>query len=105
MGKEFTKREKEIYKYLVETPLTYPQIAKCLGLSTGTLATHKTNIYYKKVVNSREELIIKHYKEREEKLTGCLNYFIKRVEEGSIISRKTYAKFKETLEELQEREV
>lgn len=104
MGKEFTKREKEIYKYIVETPLTYPQIAKCLGLSTGTLATHKTNIYYKKVVNSREELIIKHYKEREEKLTGCLNYFIKRVEEGSIVSKKTYAMFKETLREL-EREV
>lgn len=99
--KELTKCEAQVYKYLVETPLSYIQIAESMNLSTGTVLTYKNNIYNKKLVNGRTELIIKHYQGREEKLKGCLNYFVKRVEEGSIISKKTYAMFKETLRELE----
>lgn len=61
MGDNLTKREKEVYWYLVHTRLNKAEIAKKMGVTFATISSHILNIYLKKMVNSRWELIFSHY--------------------------------------------
>jgi len=54
--KGFTKREAEIFSYLVKGR-SLPYIADILFVTTGTVKTHTTNIYRKLDVHSRQEVI------------------------------------------------
>ncbi|AKT40340.1 helix-turn-helix transcriptional regulator [Chondromyces crocatus] len=54
-----TTREKEIATLLVESGLSYKQIADSLTIRTGTMRAHTENIYRKLEVHSRAELTIK----------------------------------------------
>lgn len=51
-----TKREKEVYDYLL-TDLSQRQIAQKLYIEVKSLKFHLTNIYRKLEVNSRRDLI------------------------------------------------
>lgn len=53
-----TKREKEIFGYLVKG-LSNKEIAEKLLLSPQTIDSHRTNIYFKFEVNSATKLIVK----------------------------------------------
>lgn len=61
---EFTEREQEIYKLLINGVNKY-EICKRLFLTHSTIQTHISNIYRKKEVEGRhalQELICNHYK-------------------------------------------
>lgn len=58
---KLTPREEEIYFLLVTTPDDLSKIANELCASRPTVATWTQSIYQKMGVNSRRELIIKHY--------------------------------------------
>jgi len=55
---DLTKREKEIFSYLVKG-LSNKEIAEKLLLSPQTIDSHRTNIYFKFEVNSATKLIVK----------------------------------------------
>lgn len=62
MIEELTYREEQIYNLAVTTPLKAPQIAEKLKIKAATVRTYLNNIFLKLGINSREELIILHYK-------------------------------------------
>jgi len=53
-----TPRQREVAALLVETGLSYKQIAARLGLSEGTVRTHTEKIYRAFGVHSRAELTV-----------------------------------------------
>lgn len=58
LDESLTKTELEILK-LMRTSLSYPEIAEHRNVSLNTIKTHRSNIYSKLAVNTREEAILK----------------------------------------------
>ena len=56
-NKELSKREKELTKLLIRTPLSNSEIAEVLNITERTVKAHTSNIYRKFGINSRIELI------------------------------------------------
>jgi DNA-binding CsgD family transcriptional regulator len=57
-------KEKEVY-YLIINDIkghSYKELAKEMHITESTLKTHIDNIFQKMGINSRNELIVKHYK-------------------------------------------
>ncbi|MDI1443560.1 LuxR C-terminal-related transcriptional regulator [Polyangium sp. 6x1] len=52
-----TARQREIVRFLVETGLSYKEIALRLGIEEGTMRKHAENIYRRANVHSRPELV------------------------------------------------
>ena len=67
MQDELTKRELEVYKYLLEG-IDFYSIADLLGVKRSTIATHVLHVFSKKLVNSRQELMAQRIKELEEEV-------------------------------------
>uniref|UniRef100_UPI00109FCED1 LuxR C-terminal-related transcriptional regulator n=1 Tax=Ningiella ruwaisensis TaxID=2364274 RepID=UPI00109FCED1 len=59
-GMPLSKKELIIYNYLL-TDLTTEEIAEKLFVSIRTVKFHRNNIYVKKGVNRRVQLIVRHY--------------------------------------------
>ncbi|MCF6241829.1 MAG: response regulator transcription factor [Bacteroidales bacterium] len=55
---ELTKREKEIFAYLVKA-MSNKEIAEVVSLSPKTIDTHRNNIYFKFEVKNAAQLIVK----------------------------------------------
>lgn len=62
IDEKLTNREHEIYKLLISGK-SYREICKTLYIAEGTLRTHISNLYRKKQVGSKTDLILKHLKE------------------------------------------
>ena len=63
-----TPRETEVYCKIVNNVrgLTQKELSKELGISESTFHTHLLSIYLKTCTQSQIELIIKHYRKREQ---------------------------------------
>ena len=59
-----TDREQEVYKYLLDG-LSYLDIARNLSIGRTTAITHIMNVYMKKLVSNRSELMAQRIKELE----------------------------------------
>lgn len=64
MSNSLTKREKEIYYYLLKG-LSYIEISKELKIANPTVVAHIASIYMKCLVGSRAELMAKRIEELE----------------------------------------
>lgn len=60
---EFTAREKDVIKFIVEEGMTNRDIAERLDIREGTVKQTIYNVFNKLHISSREVLIIKYYKE------------------------------------------
>lgn len=67
INEELSKRELEIYKYLLKGLDLY-SIADELGVGRSTIATHVLHIYQKLYVSSRQELLARRIQELEEEV-------------------------------------
>ena len=67
MSEALTNREQEVYNYLLEG-LNYKEIADRLIVGQSTAVTHITNVYLKRCVGNRAELMAQRIKELEAKL-------------------------------------
>jgi DNA-binding NarL/FixJ family response regulator len=61
---KLTKREEEIYHYLLQG-LNYTDIARAADIEKSTVVTHIMNIYLKKMVTTRAELMAQRIEELE----------------------------------------
>tara|TARA_R110000796_G_scaffold33154_18_gene86295 strand:- start:1544 stop:1762 length:219 start_codon:yes stop_codon:yes gene_type:complete len=60
-GQKLTKRENHIFKILISTDAGYKEIAENLFISVRTVKYHATNIFIKKNVAGRLQLIFKEW--------------------------------------------
>ena len=67
MRDELSKREQEVYEYLVKG-LNYNEMEQLLGISKTTILTHAMHIYLKKMVSSRYELMAQRIQELEKEV-------------------------------------
>ena len=67
MRDELSKREQEVYEYLVKG-LNYNEMEELLGISKTTILTHAMHIYLKKMVSSRYELMAQRIQELEKEV-------------------------------------
>jgi len=67
MNTKLTNREEEIYKYLLKG-LSYMQIANTIFVEKSTIIRHIMNIYMKKLVGTRSELMAQRIEELEKEL-------------------------------------
>jgi len=67
MTERLTNREQEIYNYLMRG-MSYADIADKLIIEKSTAATHVYKIFFKKLVNSRYELMAQRISELEEEI-------------------------------------
>lgn len=68
---KLTKKEQEIYGYLLEGK-DKKQIADDLIVSQSTIATHIASIFYKKKAHSKVELLVRRIKELETKINELI---------------------------------
>lgn len=71
MLSKLTKQELKVYNQLI-TALSVKQIAKVLGVSTTTIATHRNRIFEKLKYNDRLELVVDYYSTELSKLKQVL---------------------------------
>ena len=64
---KLTSREEEVYKYLLQG-LNYMDIANALCTEKCTAVTHIMNVYMKKLVANRAELMAQRIKELEKEV-------------------------------------
>ena len=64
---KLTNREQEVYNYLLHG-LSYSDMADTMGIGKNTIVTYVMNIFLKKMVNSRYELMAQRIKELESKI-------------------------------------
>ena len=61
---KLTKREQEVYSYLLHG-LSYSDMEEKMGVAKSTIVTYVMNIFLKKMVSSRYELMAERIKELE----------------------------------------
>lgn len=71
-----TVREEEVYRYLLQG-LNYGEIADRMTVEKSTAVTHIMNVYMKKLVGTRAELMAQRIKELEKEVedlrrTNCI---------------------------------
>ena len=64
MREQLSKREQEVYEYLIKG-LNYSQMQELLGINKTTILTHAMHIFLKKMVSSRYELMAQRINELE----------------------------------------
>lgn len=64
MKEELSKKEQEVYEYLIRG-LNYNQMEELLGIRKNTILTHAMHIFLKKMVSSRYELMAQRINELE----------------------------------------
>jgi len=64
---KLTNREYEVYNYLLHG-LSYSDMEGEMGVAKSTIVTYVMNIFLKKMVNSRYELMARRIKELENKV-------------------------------------
>lgn len=62
-----TNKEQEVYSYLLKG-LSYIDIANAMSVEKTTAVTHIMNVYMKKLVGSRAELMAQRIKELEKEV-------------------------------------
>lgn len=67
MREILTNKELEVYKYLLQG-LSYLDIANAMDIEKSTAVTHITNVYLKKLVGTRAELMAQRIKELEKEV-------------------------------------
>lgn len=67
MNTKLTTREEEIYKYLLKG-LSYMEIANTAFIEKTTVVRHIMNIYMKKLVGTRAELMAQRIEELEKEV-------------------------------------
>lgn len=68
MNKLLSKGEQKVYDLLVKG-YSNDRIARQLALAQKTIKFHLTNIFKKLKVKSRAEVIVKHYRDRDDQVT------------------------------------
>ena len=67
MREQLSKREQEVYEYLIKG-LNYSQMQELLGINKTTILTHAMHIFLKKMVSSRYELMAQRINELEKEV-------------------------------------
>jgi len=67
MNTKLTAKEEEIYKYLLKG-LSYLEIANEMFIEKTTVITHIMNVYMKKLVGTRAELMAQRIEELEKEV-------------------------------------
>lgn len=67
MNAKLTAKEEEIYKYLLKG-LSYLEIANEMFIEKTTVITHIMNVYMKKLVGTRAELMAQRIEELEKEV-------------------------------------
>ena len=67
MREQLSKRESEVYEYLIKG-LSYGEMEELLGINRTTILTHAMHIFLKKMVSSRYELMAQRIQELEKEV-------------------------------------